>query len=170
MLKNLFLKKVYDVFYLGFLLKNSISRKFLKFNNRRIEKYMKRNKEKISKISILLPHCIQKYSCPIRVTSEVENCKKCGKCRIADLIELKNSYNVDIKVATGGTLARAYLKKQRPDLVIAVACERDLVSGIRDAFPLQVYGVFNEIKAMPCMDTDVEMEKIREVLNKITKN
>ena len=51
-----------------------------------------------------------------------------------------------LKIATGGTLARKYVKDLRPDLIIAVACKRDLISGIKDAEPFLVYGVFNKIK------------------------
>lgn len=165
MLKNLFLKTIYDIFYLFFLLDRSFSKKFLKFNNWRVGKFIKKNRGKITKVSILLPHCIQKYTCPIKVTSEISNCKECGQCRIGDFVQLQREYDVHVKIATGGTLARTYLKKQRPQIVIAVACERDLVSGIKDAFPMKVYGIFNEIKNMPCMDTDVSMTKVREVLN-----
>ncbi|MGL4307419.1 DUF116 domain-containing protein [Cetobacterium sp. SF1] len=174
-MKNFVIRIIYNFYYMTFLMsekiindpkkKSSIAENFLIFNNKRVLKSIK--KKNIKRISILLPHCIQKYDCQIKVTSNIDNCKKCGQCRIGDILKLKEEFNVDVKVATGGTLARMYIKESRPELIIAVACKRDLVSGIHDAFPFKVYGVFNEIKNSPCINTDVSIEKIRGLLNEV---
>lgn len=147
---------------------NRRAERVLKFNNNRVRK--KISKIELKKISILLPHCIQKESCKIKITSDIENCKKCGRCNIGDILALKEEHkNIDVKVATGGTLARLYLKKEKPNLVIAVACKRDLLSGIKDCFPIPVYGILNEIIDFPCVNTKVSIEKIRKVLDEVTK-
>ena len=89
-------------------------------------------------------------------------------CDISEIIRLKDEFkHISIKVATGGTLARLYLKEERPNLVIAVACKRDLTSGIRDSFPIPVYGVFNKIINTPCKDTRVAVNEIRKVLREV---
>ena len=138
--------------------KNEIAEKFLEYNNKIVEKELK-NRE-IKKTLILLPHCVQKYVCPYKVTSDIENCRNCGQCVISDLLQLKKEYPVEIKIATGGTLARKHIKETRPNLVIAVACKRDLMSGIHDAFPVKVIGVFNKILNEPCVNTTVSIEEI----------
>jgi len=121
----------------------------------------------VNRVSILLPHCIQNYECPLKVTSKIENCKECGKCKVGDIIGLQKKYGVKAKIATGGTLARKFLKETKPKLVIAIACERDLVSGIYDAFPMSVYGVFNKKVNGPCFNTDLSIEEIESVLKKL---
>ena len=141
-----------------------ISKFFLKFNNYIVKNRVKRG---AGKICILLPHCLQNYDCTHRITSVVDNCRFCGKCSIGEILNLGNIDSLDIKVATGGTLARKHLKDSRPDCVIAVACERDLVSGICDAFPMPVYGVFNEKPNGPCVSTDVDVDEIKKVLNEL---
>ncbi|SJZ35691.1 hypothetical protein SAMN02745174_00212 [Cetobacterium ceti] len=175
MIKNFMIKMIYNIYYTSFILserfindhkkKSKIAENFLLFNNKRVLRKIKN--KKLEKISILLPHCIQKYDCPYKVTSNIENCKQCGGCKLGDILKLKKEFNVDVKVATGGTLARMYIKDYRPDLLIAVACKRDLVSGIYDAFPFKVYGIFNEIKNSPCINTDVSLIKIREFLEEV---
>lgn len=176
MIKKFFVKMKYEFYYILFLIserkkkhedRNKLADSFLKYNNNRILKNIK-NKT-VEKLLILLPHCIQKYSCPLKITSNIENCKRCGKCVICEFLTLKNEFNIEIKVATGGTLARKYIKELKPQLVLAVACKRDLVSGIHDAYPVNVYGVFNEIKNEPCIDTTVSIEKIRDILSYILK-
>jgi uncharacterized protein len=97
----------------------------------------------------------------------VQNCKRCGKCPIKDLLELTSKYGVDLAVATGGTLARRIVMERRPDLIIAVACERDLTSGIQDTMPLPVYGIFNERPHGPCLNTRVAIDRVEAVLQEI---
>lgn len=168
----MFTKVKYNIFYLWFMYsdrklkqkqKNKIAQRFLEFNNKRVMKNIKNKKN----ILVLLPHCLQKYDCPYKVTAFIENCKKCYKCVIADFIDIKEQYGVDVKIATGGTLARKYVKELKIDLVIAVACKRDLVSGIYDAYPVDVIGVFNEIVGEPCINTNVAIDKIKNILNRI---
>ena len=72
-----------------------------------------------------------------------------------------------MKVVTGGTLARKYLKQTKPDLVIAIACERDLLSGIMDVSSIDVYGIFNIIRDEDCIDTGVSIMEVERVIKKI---
>ncbi len=118
-------------------------------------------------VLLLMPHCIQLSQCGVRLTFHVENCRRCGRCPIAELLEIKDRYGIDLAVATGGTLARRIVVETRPDLIVAVACERDLVSGIQDTLPLPVYGIFNERPHGPCVDTRVPLDEIRAVLARL---
>lgn len=167
-------KIIYNFFYLAYILNekfvnNQIKRnytadKFLEYNNRRVMKKFIKTVPK--NIAVLLPHCIQNYDCPFKITSDIENCKECGKCKIQKIVELKRKYKLEVKVATGGTLARLFIKEKRPDLIIAVACKRDLISGIYDTFPMSVYGVYNKIINTPCINTDLSIEEIENVLKR----
>ena len=115
------------------------------------------------KLLILLPQCLQNHECNVRVTGNVGNvlnCKACGKCKIKNLVALSKKYHVDIAVATGGTLARKIVADKRPDVIIAVACERDLTSGIQDTYPIPTYGILNRRPNGPCFDTDVDIERV----------
>jgi hypothetical protein len=47
---------------------------------------------------------------------------------------------------------------------VAVACERDLVSGIRDAWPLPVIGLINERPEGPCVNTRVDVAGVARIL------
>ncbi|WP_460177423.1 DUF116 domain-containing protein [Thermodesulfovibrio hydrogeniphilus] len=122
------------------------------------------------KILILLPHCIQNSKCDVRLTFDVFKCKRCGKCKIKDLIELAERHGVAISVATGGTIARKVVKEVRPDAIVAVACERDLSSGIVDTYPLPVIGITNERPYGPCIDTTVDLKKVEKAIEWLIKS
>jgi hypothetical protein len=78
---------------------------------------------------------------------------------------MKKEYGTKIAIATGGTLARKIIVQARPKCIIAVACQRDLVDGLLEVFPIPVYGILNEAPFGPCINTTVDVQKIKDFLN-----
>ena len=138
---------------------------FIKLNNFVVAKYKRTNKS--IKILIILPHCLQNNDCTFRITQDIKNCKKCGKCVISDFVDLQNELNIPICIATGGTLARKAVKENQPDIILACACERDLSSGIYDSYPFLAYGILNERPNGPCISTNVDINLVKDFLNKL---
>ena len=116
------------------------------------------------RLLLLMPHCLQVDKCEIRLTHNVRNCKQCGKCGIKDLIGISDRTGIELFVATGGNLARRIVEDTRPEAIVAVACERDLSSGIADVYPMPVYGVSNERPCGPCLNTRVDLSKVEEAI------
>ncbi len=117
-----------------------------------------------SDILILLPHCLQRSSCTQRITTDINNCKRCGKCDICALIGIADRYGVNITVATGGTLARKAVKTYKPKAIVAVACERDLTSGIQDVNSIPVLGIVNMRPEGPCFNTRVDVNLVENAV------
>lgn len=138
--------------------KDQVRRSFVAINNQLVMAEARRVPPE--RLLILLPHCLQFHECPVRITGNVENCKGCGRCKICDLVDLGKRYGVSMAVATGGTLARKIVVDKKPALIIGVACERDLTSGIQDTYPIPVYGVLNKRPNGPCFDTDVDLDLV----------
>jgi len=145
--------------------RDRIRQSFIAMNNSLVlsQKY----RLKPDRILVLLPHCIQLFDCEIKVTGDINKCVQCGRCNIMGLVELGRRYGIDIAVATGGTLARKVIVEKRPKLVLAVACERDLTSGIKDCYPLPVIGILNERPFGPCFNTLVNVQAVDEALQQI---
>jgi hypothetical protein len=158
---NLFLGKLFG------LSGDQVRRSFVQVNNSLFLATEKRMRN--DRLVILLPHCLQNFDCPHKIIANHGNCRRCGGCLIGDILELKEKYDVDISIATGGTLARKVLVDKKPTVIVAVACERDLCSGIQDAYPIPVYGILNERPHGPCINTRVNLKKldlaVRHVLN-----
>ncbi|MBN1755243.1 DUF116 domain-containing protein [bacterium] len=129
-----------------------------------------RNRISADKILMLLPHCLQNHECPWKITIDIRNCHHCGKCEIGDLIKMAEHYGVDLRIATGGTIARKVAAELKPTAIIAVACQRDLTSGITDAYPIPVFGILNKRPNGPCYDTWVSLDKIEEAFEFFSRN
>lgn len=118
---------------------------------------------------VLAPHCLQKNSCPHKITTDINNCKRCGRCPVDKLLDIRDKYGVHIGLATGGTLARKYVKEYRPKAIVAIACERDLASGIQDSNPIPVLGVLNERPNGPCFNTEISIPQLEEAITYFIK-
>lgn len=145
--------------------KDRIRQSFIAMNNSLV--ISQRYKVRPDRILILLPHCIQLFDCEIKVTGDVNKCVMCGRCDIKGLVQIGKKYGIDISVATGGTLARKVIVEKRPKLVLAVACERDLTSGIKDCYPLPVIGILNLRPHGPCFNTVVDAAAIDAALQQV---
>jgi len=142
--------------------KESVKRSFIQVNNALVRSL--REKIDNSRVLILLPHCLQNYTCMYKITSTMENCRRCGKCVVGDLAKLAEKYGVVVSIATGGTLARRVIVETRPTVILGVACETDLTSGIQDAYPIPVLGVLNERPYGPCRNTTVDLKRVEDAL------
>lgn len=168
LLKRKLLNGVYPVLYvLGRcvgLSRDSLEQKYIRWSNSLNEgqDYHLTGE----KILLLVPHCLQRDACEHKITRHIENCRQCGGCKIGSLVALQKKYGCHLEAATGGTLARQLVKKYQPAAVVAVACERDLSSGIMDVYPLPVLGVLNKRPFGPCFNTDVDLPAVEGALQK----
>jgi hypothetical protein len=142
--------------------KIKIHRAFIDTNNRLVRSM--HLKARPDTFLVLMPHCLQFQDCRFKVTKDIENCGECGKCEIVELLHLGRSHGIKLFVNTGGTSARKIVSEKRPRAVVAVACERDLVSGITDSYPLPVIGIPNIRPEGYCLNTHVEVERVKEAV------
>jgi hypothetical protein len=146
--------------------KEAYQRLIINLNN----KLVKRERSKTKKILLLLPHCLQIDECTIRLTYNIHNCEGCGRCEIKDLIRIADENHLTLSVATGGSLARRIVNEVKPEAVVAVACENDLSSGIADIYPLPILGIPNERPFGPCINTSVDLAKVKEAIEFFCKS
>lgn len=147
--------------------KEELQRSFIDINNQLV--LAQASKMRPNHLLLLMPHCVQNYDCKIKVIADPNNCERCGKCQMKDLLELAEAYHVSLSVATGGSLARRIVVRNRPHIIIACACERELSSGIQDAYPTPVFGILNERPNGPCYNTKVNIEIIEETMGYFLK-
>ncbi len=113
-------------------------------------------------VLLLLPHCLQESECSYKITRDIKNCRQCGRCCIGEVYRLTCETGIRTAVVTGGTAARQIIKDTRPKIILSVACERDLCSGISDVKSIPVIGVVNERPNGPCYNTLVDVEVIKQ--------
>lgn len=126
-------------------------------------------KKKKENILILLPRCLQHFKCKQSVVTDINECKSCGKCDIVKLVKLNRNYHLVTAIATGGGLAKSLIRELKPHGVIAVACERELMEGLKDIHKIPIIGIANSRPEGPCKNTRVDIEAIEQAI-KLFKN
>jgi len=93
---------------------------------------------------ILIPRCLSKQT-------------------LDGVLAVAGRYQVPVFVATRGQLARRVIRERRPRAVVAVACERDMVSGLHDvAGRVPVLGLTMTLPSGPCRDAVLDLERLEE--------
>lgn len=86
-----------------------------------------------------------------------------SKETLGGVMEIASRYDVPVFVATRGQLARRVIRERRPRAVVAVACERDMVSGLHDvAGKIPVLGLTMTLPSGPCKDALLDLPKLEE--------
>ncbi len=103
------------------------------------------------RILILLPRCLKK---------EVRN----------QIISRMSDNSFKVITAGGGEEARASIKEYRPAFILALACERDLMSGIKDvAKRIPVLAIPNKRPEGPCKNTHISLSELDDALRFIAR-
>jgi hypothetical protein len=83
-----------------------------------------------------------------------------SKSALDGVLEVAGRYGVPVFVATRGQLARRVIRERRPRAVVAVACERDMLTGLHDvAGKIPVLGLTMQLPAGPCKDATIDLVK-----------
>lgn len=124
--------------------KDRVSNSFIKAHNLIVKNYVRRLNA--DRLLILLPRCLRK---------EVKQ----------QVIERANGLTVHIFTAKGGEDAREAIIQYKPSLILAIACERDLISGIRDvADKIPVLAIPNKRPEGPCKNTCLNFDAFDEAM------
>jgi uncharacterized protein len=84
-----------------------------------------------------------------------------SKATLDGVLGIAGRYGVPVFVATRGQLARRVIRERRPKAVVAVACERDMVSGLHDvAGKIPVLGLTMTLPAGPCKDAMLDLGQL----------
>lgn len=140
---------VYKIAGMFNISKDRIGHSLLKVNNALI--YATKRKFTASNLLVLLPRCLDAET-RVKVTA------------------LTLKYGCSVFTATGGQSARNMVKKVRPDAIIGVACERDLVSGMADSpHYVPVIAITNKRPHGPCKDTVIDVVELERAIQFLLK-
>lgn len=152
-----------NLFYNRIFRNNNLLDKMIELHNASLQYKIK----DLSNMLIILPHCLQNNLCKHRISGDnINNCQECGACDIGKILEICKAKSISAFVASGGTIARKIIKDIKPSFIIAVACENDLLSGIKYVKKIPTAMVLNSRPNGPCFNTHVDIEKLKNIINR----
>ena len=126
--------------------------------------HLRRSRCRPEELLLLVPSCLQCSECRQKITNDIAECQRCGRCKVKDMVELAEKYGVRAAVATGGRLALEMARQADIKAVVAIACEKELMEGMTAVFPKPGLGVINIRPHGPCKDTDVDLAEVEKAL------
>ncbi len=129
--------------------KDRIGNSFIKIHNIVTKSHV--DTQRGGKLLVLLPRCLKKEA-------------------RQELTGRLSGDNYKVFTATGGEEAREAIRQYRPALILAIACERDLMSGIKDVSDkIPVLAIPNKRPEGPCKNTEFSIPELEEAL-KVLRN
>jgi hypothetical protein len=149
--------------------------------NKRLAEYMKPEaQERLAAVPpservLLLPHCLRdSQRCQADNTQHGLVCKGCSPdCTIHRLKReaLEMGYS-GVCIAPGGTLVLEFLAQRKPRGIVAVACHKELEMGLEAVTKMgqepdwkMPAAVIVPLSKDGCVDTEVDMERVLEVIH-----
>lgn len=130
--------------------KDRVGSSFIKMHNFMLKSHARILRD--DTLLILLPRCLEKET-------------------RRQVVERVNGRAVQIVTASGGEEARKAIRQHKPSLILAVACERDLISGIKDvAERIPVLAIPNKRPEGPCKNTHLYLTDLDEALKFIAES
>ena len=125
------------------------------------------SRDRVSNSFIKVHNCVLKAS-PDRLSAErllvlLPRClERATRSQILDRLGDTNAKTV---TASGGEEARKAIQEHRPTVILAIACERDLISGLKDvAERIPVLAIPNKRPQGPCKNTQLPIEELDAAL------
>jgi len=98
------------------------------------------------RLLVLLPRCLERAT----------------RSQVLDRID---TFGAKTVTASGGEEARKAIQEHRPSAILAIACERDLISGLKDvADRIPVLAIANKRPQGPCKNTQLPIEELDAAL------
>ena len=127
-----------------------------------------RRRVPLANLLVLLPRCLQCAGCGQAVIEDLAACRQCGRCDVAALLRLREETGVRFCMAGGGRAAAALTRRPDVRAVVACACEKELIDGIRVVFPKPVLAVRNDTPEGFCRNTRVDLAHVRAAIDTLT--
>jgi hypothetical protein len=114
---------------------------------------------------LLLPQCLRAEDCPAELGKYGYECKQCGRCSIAKIVQITKDLGYKgAFILPGGSLAKKILLELKPKASMGVACSKELVLG---SFLCEKMGVIGQgfgLLRDGCINTLVDVNGLNEFL------
>ena len=152
-----------------------ICRNFLKINKANYLKFIEKKNSSMEKKFkavpfseriVLLPHCMRSTgNCKAKDEGTYYTCVRCGACKIAQIAKLAEELGYKkVYIMKGGKAIQNLLLEGNIKAVVAVACHFEGAQGIKMTDKLKVITQFVPLLKDGCCDTDVDVEKVKQIM------
>ena len=98
--------------------------------NSRVEAWLSTLEHPCRDVLLILPRCVKRRCCNVGPDGSLDGCRSCEACALGELARLAEHHGIRAIVAFRSHIAYAAARRDRPNLIIATACEDRLVKAM----------------------------------------
>lgn len=113
--------------------------------------------------AVFFPHCLRSKDCPANLTPSGITCRRCGRCRLGDVIpELNKAGYVNVFIIPGSTFIKRLIKKYKIKAMIGIGCLNEVKDGLElgRKIHMTTIGVVNLTDG--CIETRMNVDAVLE--------
>ncbi len=124
------------------------------------------SRSEFSERLVLLPQCLRStQECAAEEHGAQYVCKRCGACKVAEIIERAEELGyMGVRIVKGGSAVARVLEELKPRAVLGVACSFEGALGMLECERLDVAIQFVSLMRDGCSDTDVDLKEVFETM------
>lgn len=159
-------------------LEDAFIRRLVTAQNRRVSRHIESNPTRFNSVLLILPRCLKRTGCrlEIRPAGEIADgressshqpladCPDCDLCALGEIARLTQQYGVRAFVAFRSHIAFALARREKPDLIIATACNDRLIKALYSV--PEIPAVLAPLTGMekPCVNASCDLVWLEEQL------
>ncbi|MHB8078690.1 MAG: DUF116 domain-containing protein [Candidatus Krumholzibacteriia bacterium] len=130
-------------------------RRLVAAQNARVRRHVARHP--VRSVLLILPRCLGRSGCPVDVRGDLAVCADCRRCPLGEVARLAARPGVRALVAFRSHHAFAMARAERPDLIVASACEDRLVKALRSVPEIPALLAPLTGLARPCVGAEFDL-------------
>lgn len=99
-------------------------------NNARVLDWLEARPAPVANVLLILPRCVRHRCCRPGPGGDLAHSLECRECQLGDLARTARDLGVRALVAFRSHLAYRAARRERPDLIVATACEDRLIKAL----------------------------------------
>ncbi len=121
---------------------------------------------------LFLPHCMRNSrECKASYSEEGLQCKRCGKCDIAKLVEIAEELGYkNVFVVPGGSMVQKIIKKHKPEATVGVCCYHEANLAFDQLRGTGIHAQVALLLQDGCKDTKTNVVEAKEKMELVNKS
>ncbi len=133
-------------------------------HNQRVSRHLARRK--IGSVLLIMPRCLKRRGCRVDVRESMALCPDCThtECPLRAVARLTTRFGVRALVAFRSHIAYEMARRERPDLLLATACEDRLIKALRSV--PEIPALLTPLTGLerPCINAGLDLRWLTERL------
>jgi uncharacterized protein len=113
--------------------------------------------------AVFFPQCLRSALCPARLGPEGLECRKCGRCRLNDVISELEGLGYKVFIVPGSSFVKRMVRQHRPQAIIGIGCLIEIKEGLQMCDQIGLVGMGVVQSSDGCIETTLNWHELHRI-------